>query len=458
MTTRLRESLHGAAGDVPAYPVYEKALATARRSRRRAGLAAAAVLALVGTALPLVDTSPAPTTDGKTDAALPDRIGVPPLGSLHATDRPRLGSASVIFTGQGSGLEYGDEGSLITVVGAHDDRYRIIRGEIEARAGVDTVLSADGRQVAFRAVSSLRSAVEIVDLVTGHSRDVGSGVDGTVMIDPVAWSPDGRALVVRSTVPVDAERTDYRHVLSVVWPGTDRHTRLGEAENEDGLGTAVAFAPDGTRLAFQTGRTVTVGDVDGRRLASFTLAADAELAGKGAWSADAQTLTVARRGIDSWRLGRVDAATGRDLGLVDTPTVTNVTAIRLLGWAVDGSARVVAYVPGPHAPGAFNSPLDVDSRIDYFNVGTVRILALSPGASAPTTLLVAPDDVVSIDVADAVVHGGRTREAHPPGGVGPRFWVWTSFIPLLLAAIVAFRRRKGLALWLDDRRVTRSRG
>ncbi|HEV7706962.1 MAG TPA: hypothetical protein VGP16_02085 [Asanoa sp.] len=459
MTARLRESLHGAAGDVPAYPVYEKALATARRSRRRTGFAVAAVLVLValaGAVPPLVDTV-APAAAGA-DAALPDRVGVPPLGSLHATDRPRLGPASVIFTGQGHELEYGMGGSLITVVGARDDRYRIIRGGIEARAGVDTVLSADGRQVAVSADISLRPAVEIVDLVTGHSRDVGSGVAGTDLVAPVAWSPDGRALVVLDTVPVDAERTGHRHVLSVVWPDDDRRTRLAEAATDEGLGSAVAFAPDGARLAFQTGRTVVVADLDGRRLSSFTLTPESELAGKGAWSADGRTLTVARRGIDTWSLRRVDAATGRDLGALDMPAVPGVTAIRLLGWAADGSARVVAYQPAPHAPGAFNSPIDMNERLSYGNVGTVRVLALARGAGAPTTLLVAPDDVVSIDVSDTVVHGGRTREAHPPGGLGPRFWFWTSFIPLLLAAVVAYRCRKGLALWLDDRRVRRSRG
>ena len=50
MTARLRESLHTAAADVPAYPVYKRALATARRSRRRTALGAAAGLALVVTA------------------------------------------------------------------------------------------------------------------------------------------------------------------------------------------------------------------------------------------------------------------------------------------------------------------------------------------------------------------------------------------------------------------------
>jgi Tol biopolymer transport system component len=306
----------------------------------------------------------------------------------------------VIFTGQGRGLKYGGDGTLITVVGARDDRYRIIRGEFEARAGVDTVLSADGRQVAAAAVVSLRPSVRIVDLVTGRGRNVGSGVAGTDMVQPVAWSPDGRAIVVRDTVPVDSERTAYRHVLSIVWPDDDRRTRL--ADTDEGLGSAVAFDPDGARLAFQTGRTVTVADLDGRRLSSFTLAPGIELAGKAAWSADGRTLTVSRLGIDSWTLGRVDAATGRDLGALDTPVVRDVTAIRLLGWAPDGSAWVVAYQPGPNAPGAFNSPIDMDQRLSGGNVGTVRVLALAR-ASAPTTLLVAPDDVVSIDVSDAVV-------------------------------------------------------
>lgn len=378
------------------------------------------------------------------------RVGVPPFGTLHATDWP-LGPASVIFTGQARGLMHGDEGSIIAVVGAEADRYRIIEGEIEAYAGDDTVLSPDGRQVAFRSISSWRPRVEIVDLVTGRSRTVGSGVSGTVSAEPLGWSPDGRVLVIRDVVPADPEGNAYRHVLSIVWPDGDRRIRLADDYHEGPWTSPVAFAPDGARFAFQTGRTVTVTDLDGRRLSSFTLAPETELAGKGAWSPDGQTLTVARRDGEHWSLWRVDPTTGRDLGAMDMPTVSGVTAIRLLGWAADGSAWVVAYKPSHHAPAAFDAPLAMDQRLAYGNVGTVRVLALGPGAETPTALLTAPADVVAIDVSNDVIRSGRIRDASPPRGVGPRFLFWGVFITVLVAGIVVYRNRENLAFWLAYR-------
>ncbi|MGN9811925.1 TolB family protein [Micromonospora sp. BQ11] len=443
MTARLRESLHMAAADVPAYPVYERALATARRSRRRNALAAVAALvlvALVGAALPRAVRPALDPPAAGVGAALPDRVGVPPFGSLHATDRPRLGPASVIFTGQAPGLMYGDEGSIIAVVGADADRYRIIKGGIEAQAGQDTVLSPDGRRIAFTSISSAPPRVDIVDLATGHGRTVSSGVSGTVMVEAAGWSPDGRAVVVRDTVPANPERSAYRQVLSIVWLDDDRRTRLAD---DEALGSPVAFAPDGVRLAFQTGRTVSISELDGRRLSSFTLAPGTELAGKGAWSTDGRTLTVTRRDGGSWSLRRIDPATGRDLGAMDTPTVSGVTAIRLLGWATDGSARVVAYLPEPRTPAVFDAPLDMDQRLAYGNVGTVRVLSLGPGADAPTTLLTAPRGVVAIDVSDDVIRSGRTRDASPPDGMGPRFWFWAVLLVTVgVAGIAAYRARR----------------
>ncbi|MFE9658318.1 hypothetical protein [Micromonospora sp. NPDC006431] len=455
MTARLREVLHTAAADIPAYPVYEQALATARRHRRRTVLAAGAVLVLValaGAVLPLART-PAVGPAAGVDAALPDRVSVPPFGSLHATDRPRLGPASVIFTGQAPGLMYGDEGSIIAVVGADADRYRIIKGEREALAGGDTVLSPDGRRIAFRSVG-LAPRVEIVDLVTGRSRTVSSGVPGTVLTGPAGWSPDGRALLVGDTVPTNPERSAYRGMLSIVWLDGNRRTRL--ADEPEGFASP-AFAPDGARLAFQTGRTVTVTDLDGRRLSSFTLAPETELAGKGAWSTDGQALTVTRLDGDRWSLRQIDPATGRDLGAMDTPAVSGVTAIQLLGWAADGSAWVVAYQPAPNAPATFDVPLNMGERLAYGNVGTVRVLALGRGAEVPTTLLTAPQDVVSIDVSNDVIHSGRTRGASPPHGVGPRFWYWAVLITVLVAGIAAYRNREGLALWFHNRRARQAR-
>lgn len=76
---------------------------------------------------------------------------------------------------------------------------------------------------------------------------------------------------------------------------------------------------------------------------------------------------------------------------------------------------------------------------------------------APTTLLTAPRQVVSIDVADDVIRAGRTHEADPPRGVGGRFWAWTVLIVVALGGVVVYRCRQPIALWWDDRRVRRAR-
>ncbi|MEV0720766.1 hypothetical protein, partial [Asanoa sp. NPDC050611] len=320
----------------------------------------------------------------------------------------------------------------------------------ESQAGEDTVLSADGRRIAVWS----DTRVKVVDLVTGRARRASSGVDGTVRAEPSGWSPDGTALVVRDTVPVDEDGTGYRSVLTLVRLDGGGRVRLAETDHDHELGSPVAFAPG--RLAFQSGRTVVVSDLDGRRLSSFTLARDDELAGKGAWNGD--TLTVARRVGYSWSLRRIDPGTGRDLGALDLPAVPDVTAIRLLGWRADGSALVAAFVPADPAPAAFDVPTSMNQRLAYGSVGTTQVLALHRGASAPATLLTAPAGVVGIDVAESLLRAGRTRVANPPTALGPRFWLWTFLIPLLLAGLVAYRCRKGIALRLDDRRVRRARG
>src|SRR5690349_23152511 len=98
MTERLRQELRRAADTAPAYPVYERAIATARRSRRRTVAAWAAVAAMVAVGVPLArDAEPEPTPAAAEGAApsLPDRIGLPAYGSHDVGDRPHLNAASV---------------------------------------------------------------------------------------------------------------------------------------------------------------------------------------------------------------------------------------------------------------------------------------------------------------------------------------------------------------------------
>ncbi|WP_422736260.1 hypothetical protein ACN263_22090 [Micromonospora sp. WMMD729] len=459
MTARLRDALRTAAEGVPAYPVYERALATARRDRRRrvaAATGALLVLVVAGVALPLGRT-PAPEPAATADAALPDRIALPPIGTLHVTDRPRLGPASVIFSGPAPRLHGWNDVNVVGVVDADSDRYRIMRMGGESLAGGLVHLSPDGRYLARPEGEQDDPGVEVIDLVTGRTRRLTSRVDDSVASTPVAWSADGGSLVVRDDVPVAFDGATYTSVLSAVTVRDNRWTRLAAGAQEARVGSVVAAAPG--RLAYQYGRTVAVTGLDGRERSSFALPDGTWLAGKGAWSPDGATLTLANRrsGTDEWTLRRVDPATGRDVGALRLPAVSGVVAIRLLGWAPDGSALVAAYQPEPLAPDRpLEESTDPPSTRDG-GVRTVRVLALTPGAAAPRTVLTAPDQVVDVDVADQVLRSGRIRDARPPGGVGGRFWLWTGLLAVLVTATVLYQSRQRIALWLDDRRVRRAR-
>ncbi|MFG2059060.1 hypothetical protein ACGFI9_34095 [Micromonospora sp. NPDC048930] len=452
MSVRLREALREAAADVPAYRVHERAVRTARRTRRRMAAGVAAVLVLVAL-VPLVGRGggpgPEPTPAGTDGPALPDRIGLPVFGALHATDRPRLGPASLIFSGQARGLTgLLDENGTIGIVGAEADRYRTHEVGYEAPAGEEVLLSPDGRRIAVPGGSSEHPRIDLVDLVKGVQRHLPSVVPGSVTSQPAGWAPDGKSLVVRDVVPANPEGSAYRDVLSLVRLDGGGAVRLIETEQLPIFGNPVAFSADGSRLAWRVGDKVLIAGSDGRSISSFPLPPDTGLAGKGAWLPDG-TLALVGRDPDStrWRVRHVDPATGRDLGALALPAVTGVTTIRLLGWRPDGSALVVAYRPEPAAPTRFDQPLEMDQRTAYGNVRSVAVLALVPGAAAPTTVLTAPEQVLAIDVADQVVHSGRVRDADPPWGVGGRFWWWTGLVALVL-----------LAGFLVRRVVTRARG
>ncbi|NES13955.1 MULTISPECIES: hypothetical protein [Micromonospora] len=445
MSVRLREALREAAADVPAYPVHDRAVRTARRTRRRMAAGVAAVLLLVAL-VPLVGRGggpgPGPAPAGADGPALPDRIGLPVFGALHATDRPRLGRASVIFSGQARGLTgLLDENGTIGIVGADTDRYRTYEVGYEAPVGESVLLSPDGRRIAVPGGSSGHPRVDLVDLVDGVVRHLPSVVPGSALTEPAGWAPDGTSLVVRDTVPANPEGGAHLNVLSLVRLDSGRAVRLLEAEQLPIFGSPVAFSPDGSRLAWRIGDKVLIAGTDGQRISSFPLSPDTGLAGKGAWLPDGSLALVGRDpGTDRWRLRRADPATGRDLGALELPAVTGVTTIRLLGWRPDGSALVVAYRPEPAAPARFDEPMEMDQRTTYGLVRSVAVLALVPGAAAPTTVLTAPEQVLAIDVADNVVHSGRIRDADPPWGVGGRFWWWAGSVALLLLGGLLARR------------------
>ncbi|SCE98829.1 WD40 repeat domain-containing protein [Micromonospora chokoriensis] len=458
MTDRLRDALRSAAEDVPSYRVYERALATARRDRLRrvgAGVAASVLLAVAGVVVPLTRT-PGVDPAATANAALPDHIALPPLGTLHVTDRPRLGPASVVFDGPAPRLHGWNDVNIVGVVGADSDRYRIMRIGGEALAGRTVHLSPDGRYLARPdGAQDDPPGVEVVDLVTGRTQRLASPVDRSVWSTPVGWSADGGSLVVSDEVPVAFDGATYTTVLSAVTVAGERWTRLAAGAQEANVGSTVAAAPG--RIAYQYGRTVAVTDLTGRELSSFALPDETWLAGKGAWRPDGTNLTLATRGADTgWTLRQVDPTSGRDVGPLRLPAVSGAVAVRLLGWAPDGSALVAAYLPDPAAP---DLPLEEQSNppMSDQRLRTVRVLALTPGATAPRTVLTAPDQVIAVDVADQVIRNGRVRDAQPPGGVGGRFWFWTGLLTVLVTVGLLYVSRQRIALWRDDRRVRRAR-
>ncbi|MEV1289058.1 hypothetical protein [Micromonospora sp. NPDC049679] len=443
MTVRLREALHEAADEVPGYLVYERALATARRTRRRTAAATAAVLVALAAMVWSVPVGqpggqPGGMEPGSGSGALPDQIWKPPIGALRVTDPFPMGSAALLFTGMrtmGS-----DEDGTVGAVGAEADRYRVLHVGYIKSAGHVVLLSPDGTRLAYPPEGDgTAPRVDIVDLTDGSVQQIPAVAAGSVSTQPLGWSPDGRGLVVIDSVRVDAERSSYRNVLSLVEPDTGTTVHLASAPDTSSIvpGYAVAFAPDGQKLALQVDDTLTITDVAGTPRQTFRLPPDEILAGKGAWSPDSRAVTVAKRRGDAWTLATIDPATGAPLGDLDVPAVSGVAAIRLLGWGPGGAALVVAYQPTPEAA---RTTTKIEERILYPNVRTVRLLSLAPGAAAPITRMTAPIGVSAVDVADGLVRWGGTRVAEPPFvRLGPRFWFWLVVAVALGAAVLGGR-------------------
>ncbi len=205
------------------------------------------VLALVA-AVPLTvrgDDRTAPAGAG--GAALPDRLGLPPFGALRATDRPALGPASVVFSGQACGLTgLIDENGTVGIVGADADRYRTWTVGFEAPAGQGVLLSPDGRFLAAPNGSPTSPGVDVIDLAGGTVRRLPSPRPGSVGTGPAGWAPDGSALVVVDTTPANPERSSYVNTLSLVRLDTGRAVRLLETTQLPVFGSPLAFAADGS--------------------------------------------------------------------------------------------------------------------------------------------------------------------------------------------------------------------
>lgn len=352
---------------------------------------------------------------------IPARIIAPPPMLPNLVQSPN-GPASMVLTGPGgwgASDVFGYEDRAIVV--GQDGLYRWVRQRDAFDAGESLLLSPDGRYLAGDGdlegaepppTWNPHSATAVMDLTTGRVRTYISG-------PPIAWSPDGRLLMLTSAASltlIDPERDD----------GFAFDANLGTS----GLVPTVAFSPDGQRLALQRGTTLVVYDRGAGHTAA-ELGAGARLAGPGAWTSDGRFAVWRPAGAGTYELTFVDGN-----GPVFSPV--HVASPRLLGWQSDGDAVVVLTPPS----------------------GAPRVVALHPGGG-------------ETDLVD--VYGGANRvdiardSLDRFGGPTPPVWVrltdlawvqarsyapWLSPIALVVGALF-LRRRIRTGSWRKHPRFVR---
>ncbi len=449
MTARLREAMREQADKAEIYQVYSGALRRARRARRRRLTAAAlavAVLATAGLVLPvwLGRTAPLPAdpAPASTEPSLPARIGAPPVG----TDRPH-GPASVAF---GSDTWWGGTSAEVTaVVGAGRDDYGVVANHAALYAGEQALLSPDGARLAGEG--------RITDLRTGAVTELPDLGPGTRT--PQAWSADGTWLAVIAYRVHEGTNDFTGATLHLVDTVTGGHRQVAELNPHGAAdGWNVAFAHHATRWAYQSANDIVVADLNGDRLARFTVPAGTRLAGKGAWTGDDQAVTLIGRDGSNWRLSYARWHDGAAVTGPALPELGGLAAVRLLGWSPTGEAVVAALYPKAGAP-VHDFTLDQDilpsahTRLTaYQYVDAVRILAVRPGPDSGARVLVQGPGVYSLDAADNAIAGGLERPGDPPPAPKPVSDTTVTVVRgavVLLAAFAVFaaiqlRRRRQL--------------
>ncbi|BCJ52767.1 hypothetical protein Asp14428_42420 [Actinoplanes sp. NBRC 14428] len=375
-----------------------------RRTRMAAGvLAAVAVVA----AVPLVlggHGGQSPTPADSPRPVVPSTVYPPVTGEDTVLESPP-GPAAILVAGdrelRGSDI-WGFEGRSLLV--GRSGGYRLARsvGEMSAGTADGLLLSPDGRYLAGGlSMEGVDYPPEgdpqtgVLDLTTGTVRQYGGG-------DPMAWSPDGRFILVRGSSGNTDHSLYSMHLLEVA---TGRKQPLPRAEGEFLPGNVAAFSPDGKRLAVATTTSLQVFDLAGNTRTEITGLTDRDrLAGPGAWLPDGRRIAMysitgcvdgtvcdeAALRQREFRVRYLDAGTGQP---ADGPRLDPARglAVRMLGWQREGSAVVAVHSP---ERGARLDPDDAPwLETDYWTVGGVELSAFGPD-------------------------GGRRRLVDLPGGAG----------------------------------------
>jgi hypothetical protein len=407
VTRDLREALRAEADSAPVYAVYDRAVLTARRRRHGRWTAAAAAVAVMAvlafTALPGILAHPTAVASADAQPSLPDRLAFPPAFWPGVRSSPP-GPASLIFGGQGFAVDnpkrlLDNEGDF-AVVGATSDVYRVWRvTSYEAHAGEDVLLSPDGTRLAIPSGMN-QPGPAVFDLRTGVMTRLAAFGENDY-VTPMAWSPDGRTLAVQVVRP------DGVDSVGLVDVPAGAYQQMSEVDRSTAVrGFGIAWAPDGLRWAYQDKGEIVVADRNLKAQARFAVPGDAWLAGKGAWTADGKSLVTVQVQDQQWALVERDPATGAIRGQRWVVGGADLAAVRLIGWAPGGEPVVVAFRAEPTMPVTFQP------ETAYQAVHSLQVWRLD--AAGHTVLLTAPHNLMSIDIADAVLAGGRQRAADPP--------------------------------------------
>ena len=394
------------------------------------------------------------------DASAPAEV-FEPFGWQASVTRSAPGPATVLVSGAGWGMR-GPTYKKVAVV-AESGVYRMLRYKVDVEAGEDVLLSPDGSAVAdalphqiagpsgspTTPAPSREPEIWVTDLTTGKSTRL--TVPGSGTARPIAWSPDGKKLLVHVTAAPDHGP----------WAGGDLDLldlATGDVRRLADLGSAsvyrahlAAFSPDGRRVAAQVGDDLQVIDLASRTTRTLTrLGADRRLAGVGAWSTGGDRIAVltmsgctklcTRSALDDrvWQIDDVDANSGTaNVGGFDRVTGS---AVRVLGRTDDGELAVVGYHPAEDLSTDTQGTLTVDGEVveetDYAAVGRAELLGLDASGDR-RTLIELPPGSRHVDVAADLVSEDRFdgKSSRPMPFPAP-FWV-----NLFAVALV------GLVIW-----------